>query len=235
MPEKKKTHSIILRRMAFGDADWIVHFFSRELGRMGGIAKNARSSIKRFGGALEPGTVSELSFTEKHGASLVNIIEARVLRPLSSLTRTLERICAMQRAMELALAFLKEHQPAPEKYDLLISRLLEIGNGGESASSAFFFELKWLALSGFGPRLQGCVICGKNSASYFDYEQGGTICETCGAVPGLRIYMDESVSQVLRNFCEGNPILENDARQAAGLIQGYIEYILGHPLKTHLP
>ena len=76
---KRTGHAIIMRRIAYGDADWIVTFFDRECGRASGIARSARSSVKRFGGALEPGTLSEIAYTVRHGSELARLDEARVL------------------------------------------------------------------------------------------------------------------------------------------------------------
>ena len=42
----KAAQAIVLRRIAYGEADWIVTFLDREHGRMSGIARSARSSMR---------------------------------------------------------------------------------------------------------------------------------------------------------------------------------------------
>lgn len=150
---KRVARAIILKRIAYGEADWIVTFLDRERGRLSGIAKSARSSLRRFGGALEPGTAVELSFSERPGGGLVRLDEARVVRGIVGATKSLGRIQALARALSLALAFLPEGQPAPERFDLLERRLAAVSEGEPDAAGAVLFELEWLRLCGFGPQL----------------------------------------------------------------------------------
>ena len=58
---------IILKRISYGESDHIVSFFSRQSGRLSGIAKSAKKSQRRFGSSLEPGTVAEISFQKGKG------------------------------------------------------------------------------------------------------------------------------------------------------------------------
>ena len=45
---------MVLRSIRFGEADRILHLYSRERGRLNGIAKGVRRVKSRFGGRLEP-------------------------------------------------------------------------------------------------------------------------------------------------------------------------------------
>ena len=49
-----KTEAIVLRSIRYGEADRILHLYSRTRGRIGAIAKGARKPKSRFGGRLEP-------------------------------------------------------------------------------------------------------------------------------------------------------------------------------------
>ena len=91
--------SIILKRTAYGEADWIVAFLTRDAGRMSGIAKSARKSQKRFGGALELGTIVDLAYTAHRSSDLVRIESAEALLPPLGIMKSLERIQAMSRAL----------------------------------------------------------------------------------------------------------------------------------------
>ena len=48
--------ALILRTYRLGESDRIVVFLTRDRGKKRGVAKNARQSRRRFGGALEPMT-----------------------------------------------------------------------------------------------------------------------------------------------------------------------------------
>ena len=49
-----KTEAIVLRTIRYGEADRILHLYTREYGRLGAIAKGVRKPKSRFGGRLEP-------------------------------------------------------------------------------------------------------------------------------------------------------------------------------------
>ena len=55
------TDALILRTYKLGESDRIVVFLTRDRGKKRGVAKNARQSRRRFGGALEPGTLAKYS------------------------------------------------------------------------------------------------------------------------------------------------------------------------------
>ena len=62
----------------------IVSFFTRDYGRVRGVAKSALMSRKRFGGALEPMTVARAWFAERPRQELVRLDQLEI-RPLAAL------------------------------------------------------------------------------------------------------------------------------------------------------
>lgn len=228
--------AIILKRIAYGEADWIVTFLDRERGRSSGIAKSARSSLRRFGGALEPGTVVELRSAAHAGGGLVRLEEARVVRSAIGATKSLGRIQALARALELALAFLPEGQPSPEKYALLEGRLAAIATGEPSAAEAVLYEVEWLRRCGFGPQLYGCALCGVSAGEgkrwSFDFDRGGVLCGSCATGAGRSVWLTGGSLQGLLALEQRRVPEEEGARSAGAVIARYIDHVLGRPLRT---
>src|SRR5438874_11947406 len=54
MPAPLKTEAIVLRSIRYGEADRILHLYTRGDGRLSAIAKGVRRSRSRFGARLEP-------------------------------------------------------------------------------------------------------------------------------------------------------------------------------------
>lgn len=154
---KKKSEAIILRRLAYADADWIVSFFTRDLGRMSGIAKSARSSVKRFGAALEPGSLVEICYSEKVGRDLVIVDNAAILRPINGIMRSLSRLQCMGFVLNLAYAFLPERLASPDKFFALNNFLEKISLNDPSDKDLIEFQLSWLKLCGFASNVQEIV------------------------------------------------------------------------------
>src|ERR1051325_8678784 len=65
------TGPLMLRTYPLGESDRIVVFLTRDRGKKRGVAKNARQSRRRFGGALEPMTCGRVSYVEKERRELV--------------------------------------------------------------------------------------------------------------------------------------------------------------------
>ena len=65
--------ALILRSYALGESDRIVVFLTRDRGKKRGVAKNARQSRRRFGGALEPLTCGRVTYVERERRELVRI------------------------------------------------------------------------------------------------------------------------------------------------------------------
>ena len=79
------TDALILRTYKLGESDRIVVFLTRDRGKKRGVAKNARQSRRRFGGALEPMTCGRVSYFERERRELVSLSYVEQTRsPLSA-------------------------------------------------------------------------------------------------------------------------------------------------------
>src|SRR5579864_8645760 len=79
------TDALILRTYTLGESDRLVVFLTRDRGKKRGVARNARQSRRRFGGALEPLTAGRVQYTERERRDLVflHFVEPR-LSPLTA-------------------------------------------------------------------------------------------------------------------------------------------------------
>ena len=79
------TDALILRTYKLGESDRIVVFLTRDCGKKRGVAKNARQSRRRFGGALEPLTLGRVGYVERERRDLVHLQYVEPLRsPMAS-------------------------------------------------------------------------------------------------------------------------------------------------------
>jgi DNA repair protein RecO (recombination protein O) len=65
--------ALILRTYKLGESDRLVVFLTRDRGKKRGVAKNARQSRRRFGGALECLTCGRVGYHEREGRDLVAV------------------------------------------------------------------------------------------------------------------------------------------------------------------
>ena len=73
-----KTEAVVLRSIRYGEADRILHLYSKTRGRIGAIAKGARRPKSRFGGRLEPFFRLDLILHEGRG-ELLTVTNASTL------------------------------------------------------------------------------------------------------------------------------------------------------------
>src|SRR5437870_12907428 len=94
MPQQE-SDSIILKTYPLGEADRIVAFFSRDHGKMRGVANGARKMKNRFGASLEPLAHSRIQFFERENRDLVRIQSAAILDSPMKLFEDYDRpVCA---------------------------------------------------------------------------------------------------------------------------------------------
>jgi DNA repair protein RecO (recombination protein O) len=74
------SEAVVLRTWPVHESDLIVSFFTRDYGRMKGVAKAALKSRKRFGGALEPMTLARAWFAERPRQELVRLDQLEIVR-----------------------------------------------------------------------------------------------------------------------------------------------------------
>ena len=75
----KQSEAIVLRSYPLREADLLVSFFTRTEGKLRGVARSAKKSRKRFGGALEPLTTVRLYWEDRERQELARIDSCDVL------------------------------------------------------------------------------------------------------------------------------------------------------------
>src|SRR5438270_1535263 len=81
----RQSEALILRTYPFHEADLLVTFFTRAEGKLRGVAKAAKKSKKRFGGALEPLTHVKVYWEARERHELTRIDSCEVIAsPLTS-------------------------------------------------------------------------------------------------------------------------------------------------------
>src|SRR5690349_704630 len=114
-----QSDSIILKTYPLGEADRIVAFFSRDFGKLRGVANGARKMKNRFGASLEPLAHSRLQFFEKENRDLVRIQSADLLDSPMKLFQDYDRAVCAGHLVELVDRFLPEREPQDAVFRLV--------------------------------------------------------------------------------------------------------------------
>jgi len=80
-----ESEAIVLRTYPLREADLLVTLFTRAEGKVRGVARSAKKSRRRFGGALEPLTYVRAFYDVREGQELARLDACEVLEsPLAA-------------------------------------------------------------------------------------------------------------------------------------------------------
>ena len=181
MPGSFKTEAVVLRSIRYGEADRIIHLYSRNRGRLGAIAKGSRRPKSRFGGRLEPFFRLDLVLYEGRG-DLATVTGASTLDGYAGLRADAGALTAAARACDAVLRLLDSSEANPAAYNLLCNylSLLDTSPVAREAGTALAFRLKLALAAGFSPELASCATCGESEhLTSFSGAAGGVVCAGC--------------------------------------------------------
>jgi DNA repair protein RecO (recombination protein O) len=155
-----QSDAIILKTYPLGEADRIVAFFSREHGKVRGVANGARRMKNRFGASLEPLAHSRIIFSQKENRDLVRIQSADLLDSSMKLFEDYDRAVFAAHVIDMVDRFLPEHEPQDAVYRLVRMIVGALHQGCPIDFAAGYFEVWMLRLAGVFPDLFTCSVCG---------------------------------------------------------------------------
>src|ERR1700679_3284167 len=117
------SEAVILRTWPVHEADLLVSFFTRDYGRLKGMAKAALKSRKRFGGALEPMTLGRAWFAARPLPELVRLDQLGILRSPLSAPVDQPRMAVLSFYAEVIDETLPERDPQATVFRLVASVL----------------------------------------------------------------------------------------------------------------
>lgn len=151
--------ALVLRTTAFREADLIVDLLTDRRGRVGVMARGARKSRKRYGGALEVGTRLKVELSTR-GRGLPTLSTCDIAAPVLHIRGDLDRFHQMAYALELARLLSTEGEADARGYDLAAGFVDHLERHGATDEALAAWELRLLAHHGYGLRLDACVLTG---------------------------------------------------------------------------
>lgn len=174
----KESEAIVLRTYPLRESDLLVTLFTRLEGKVRGVARAAKKSRRRFGGALEPLTYIKLTYEDRERQELSRLDACEVIEsPLTSEV-SYPRAVALGHVAEL----LDELSPDREANDAVFRLALSVIRRltrDDLWLPVTYFELWMARLMGYLPDLSECLACGRvlnGSRAYFHALADGLMC-----------------------------------------------------------
>lgn len=177
--------SIVLRRIEFGDYDYIITLLTRNKGKISVIAKNAKKSVKRFSGNLELFYGLDTVIRDNRRSLLLQ--EATIDNPHEAIRANILKTAYASYWAEIIVQWLEDGIEQEGVYELMkyvLEGLCSDNNTPEELS--IMFQLKFLDIAGFSPFLTRCQVCEngldqiEDVKFFFDIKKGGLLCSRCG-------------------------------------------------------
>ncbi len=151
----EKSDAILLRKMDFRETSFIVTFFTRDFGKVGGILKGARGSRARSG--INPlfFCLEQIVFYEKKKSGLCIISQCETQRIFLNILKDWDRASIAYYILELVDRLTEPGGGAEEIFDVLLNSMIALDGEKDPGVVARFFEVKFLTALGFWPGSDG--------------------------------------------------------------------------------
>ncbi len=246
MPTLQTDEAILLSTQPLGEADLIVNLLSNRHGKVRGVARSARRSRRRFGGALEPMTRVRATWAERDGRDLQRIDALEVERSFAAMQSepSVQAACAV--LAEIAILASREGDDDPRVYRLLGAVLEALEGGLDPKSAVRYFEFWMLRLHGVLRDPEICSACESalppSGAARVGSAGRGILCSRCARAtdvgPTRRLGPDERSWLRLASARRPEEMTEGAAAARGGealewLLRGALEAFLERPLRTY--
>ena len=230
-----KSAAVVIGSFPLGESDRVVTFFSRDFGKIRGVAKAARRPRSRFAGALELFTVGELVFFDTGRSDLVRVDHFDVVHPLARLRDDLDRLGHASWIVESAGRLTEERDPHVGLYALLVRGLRSMERAA-TGRVAVCFVVRCVDAVGHRPRVDRCVECGQRAPfPRARLGEGGLVCDECARdLPGLLPISPAAIGALerLRTAAWEEALtlpLGRTEGELKTVLEAYLTQLVGHP------
>lgn len=177
------SEAVIMRTREYGESDLLVTFFTPHLGLLKGVAKGARRSRRRFVNALDICSLVKLEYGLKKEGALYFLHSGKLIDGFPALRSNYATLSKASYMIELTEVLFPPGVAEQRMFELLKGIFQLLDKGERTTILPMIFEMKALALGGFGIHFEKCCKCGRTYAfegnALFIPEKGGIACLKC--------------------------------------------------------
>ncbi len=236
-----KIEAFVIRSAKFAESSRIVTFFSREMGKVKGVAKGVGRPKSRLGGKIEMFNLVEADFYKKETSDLGIVSSAWLLEDFKGISDDARKFGFASAWCEVLDKISHAEEPHPDVFSLTLEYFKALQLASSESSGLIFWTalLKLLGFEGYSPVLDNCVSCGKmvgTAKQAISLQRGGLICANCVEPEEPVVSVSKPALDLLREMMR-RPISEmatqsidkKAGKAAADVILSLASYHLGLP------
>lgn len=207
----EKTDALVIRLADFSESSRVVTLFTREFGKVAGLAKGAKRLRGPFEAALDLLSECRVVFIRKSSGGLDLLTEAQLIKRFAPAGKDLNALYGGYYVAELLNGLTEEHDPHPELYEAAIATLAALATAGDARIAILQFELTLLREIGRLPDFDACSVCQRpivvGDAARYWVSQGGLICSDCGRPEYQHTEIHAGTIALLRRLIEADAVV----------------------------
>ncbi|MBX7148188.1 DNA repair protein RecO [bacterium] len=229
---------IVLKKIPYGDSDWIVTILTEEGMKLSAMAKGAKGSAKRFQGGLDLFSVFRFMIKPK-GADFNWLESSDMTWGFAGARRDVLKFACASYFSEIILEFMQEKEEMPHVYSTFLSFLKDLNTELPLLPQTIpVFEHHMLSLFGYKPSLEQCVECSckitPEQQYHFSTNRGGVICSVCFRGKSDYPLTYQVITKMMDGFSgEAFPVWKSEeVAQARHVLEYFLQYTAGKPFKS---
>ncbi len=155
MSERVQTSAVIVKRTNFGEADRVIQFFTRDFGKVSGIAKGVRKPKSKLAGGLELFSICDIGLVRpKSGRDLYTVVSARLDKHFANIVTDFQATNQAYMYLKLIHLFSESEHDHAQVFEVLAVAFTELDAKLERATiTSCWFIMQLLKLHGVIPNL----------------------------------------------------------------------------------
>lgn len=143
-----ESESLVLRSYPLKESDLIVSFFTRDAGKLRGVARAARRPKSKFGSTLERLSHVKAYYIQRENRELLTLTSCDLIQSQFGIAANYEAGVAMDYIAEIGDLVLPANEVNERFFRLFLAVLEDLRAGGSSWRAAMYFSLWSVRLSG---------------------------------------------------------------------------------------
>lgn len=177
----EKSHAIVLRRQDFRESSLLVTLYTKDFGKITGIAKGVKTSNPNFSSYLELFNHVEIVFYERSRSQLYLITQVDIVNSFNEIRKDLIRLSYASFIIQLLDEVTELKASDKEIFDLSLSALSKIATNKNLRLISYIYQIKLFHVLGLFPRFDICSRCGAKllDSNKFAMDTLTVVCNSC--------------------------------------------------------